>query len=358
MSFKIAFLGDISLNGEYKTLADKGINPFKSLKGELDSSEFVVGNLEAVCEHSKGEHHAKQTRLSVDPKSLALLKYLNLNLVTLANNHIFDNLYDGFSRTIQFLQEEGIDYIGASLADSSPKFFVLKTQFCKIVFLNYVHSGTNPGVSEKDSIDLNHYDKRVIIETVRLHKKMCDYVVLILHWGMDNSRYPEPWQRKDARSFVDAGADLIVGHHSHVLQGYEKINGSFVFYSLGNFAFAPLRSGNEYELDPGRQQDSVILYLTVNNRKRNIDIRWQPIKLKKLYVGLSSNTNLKKISRKLPFISNKLVWPIYSFYLNTLYKFYYYFFGCGRNPITQLRKIDKKSFERAKSIIGLNGLKK
>jgi hypothetical protein len=172
-----------------------------------------------------------------------------------------------------------------------------------------------------------------------------------LHWGMDNSRFPEPWQRKDAKFFVESGADLIVGHHSHVLQGFEKINNASVFYSLGNFAFAPLHPGTEYELDPSRQQDSVVVFWTITNG--NTSVHWRPIQLDQLHVSQAGMTKIKKLSRLIPFVSNALIWPFYSFYLNKLYKVYYYFFGHGRNPLSQLLKIDKNRINRAKSIIGL-----
>lgn len=346
----LAFLGDISLNGNYKEFSSKSENPFIGVKHLLENADVVIGNLEAVCVHKDGKHHPKQTRLSIDPASLPLLAHLNLHLVTLANNHIFDNLEDGLRSTLHFLDTNGIKYTGASLQSKSHLPFVLQKNGFKIAFLNFVHSATHPGIDESHPIAVNHYKIDEIKETIKLYRSRCDLVVLILHWGMDNSRFPEPWQRKHAREFVRSGADLIVGHHSHVLQGYEKINNSFVFYSLGNFAFAPLKDGTEYQLDPFRQNDSIILFAAIN--KNNIAVNWQPIVLDGLHVKLSARTKLKKLSAFIPLVSNPFIWPVYDFYLNKVYKIFYYFFGSGRNPLRQLKKIDHNRLLRAGKILG------
>lgn len=350
-SFKIAFLGDISLNGGYKEIALQGRNPFNAIEHLLNKADFVVGNLEAVCGHKEGKHHPKQTRLSIAPESLSLLKYLKLNLVTLANNHIFDNLDDGLMTALKYLDKNGINYTGASLHSKSHLPYVLEKNGIKIAFLNYVHSSTHPGIDESHPVTVNHYQLDEIKRTIKRFKSSCDLVVLILHWGMDNSRFPEPWQRKDSREFVKSGADLIVGHHSHVLQGYEKIGGAHVFYSLGNFAFAPLKDGKEYKLDPSRQTDSIILYYAIENNAKKVN--WQPVALKEFNVTLSDTTKLNKLSKLIPFVSNSIVWPLYNFYLNVGYKLFYYFFGSGRNPVKQLKKIDSYRVLRAKKILGL-----
>ena len=350
-SLKIAFVGDISLNGSYKEFALQGKNPFSSIVHLINDANAVVGNLEAVSEHGEGKHHPKQTRLSIDHESLSLLDYLNLHLVTLANNHIFDNLDDGLKHTLQYLDKKDIKYTGASLQDASHLPYVLEMNGFSVAFLNYVHSSTNPGIDDSHPITINHYHSDEINATIKQFKSSCDFVVLILHWGMSNSRFPEPWQRKDAREFVHAGADLIVGHHSHVLQGFEKIGNAMVFYNLGNFAFAPYHIGKEYALAPGRQTDTVVLYWSIGESGN--EISWEPVKLDGLSVVPAAKSKIRKLSRLIPLISNPVSWIFYKFYLNVLFKGYYYFFGHGRNPVSQLKKIDHSRLIRAKKLIGL-----
>lgn len=348
---KISFLGDISLNNGYKALAQNGINPFKGVEGFLSKSNFVVGNLEAVVEGEDGENFQKQTRLKVSYQNLELLKGLKVNLFTLANNHIYDQLYDGFIKTVNFLNENNIDHIGANVIPSQETTYIKSIKDKKFAFLNYVHLGTNPNFPSDCKIDVNIYDRQVVINQIKQVRIHVDFIVLTIHWGMDNSRFPEPWQRKDARDFVKAGANFIAGHHSHVLQGYEKIDNSYVFYNLGNFAFAPLKEGKENDLDRNRQRDSIVLHWLINDDKS--EVTWNPIRLDNLFVLPTKRSKINKLTILIPFVSNSFIWPFYKFYLRYIYKFYYYFFGNGRNPIKQLSKIDRRKLIRAKRIIGL-----
>lgn len=349
---RISFLGDISLNNAYHELAKNKIDPFKAIIPYLTNSDYVVGNLEAVFEGHSEIKNTKLTKLKTTYESLSLIEKLNLNMVTLANNHIYDELLAGFDKTIQFLEKNNIEYIGANkkvIKQAEP--FIKKIDNNHIAFLNYVHNGTNPGFPKDISINVNIYDTKEICQKISDLKNQVDFIILILHWGMDNSRFPEPWQRKDADAFITAGADLIVGHHSHVLQGFEKIKGKMVFYSLGNFAFASIKNEEDSDLDRSRQVKSIILNCNIRNKQ--IEFNWQPFRINKLLLESINKVNIKRLSLFIPIISNKVVFPIYKFYLNKIYKIYFYFLGNGRNPITQFKKIDLSKFNRAKKILGI-----
>ncbi len=347
---KISFLGDISLNNTYSQFAYNNKNPFKGVEILLKQSDYVIGNLEAVAEVTNGENENKQTSLKVNYKSLNLLKSIKVNLLTLANNHIYDQLLDGFKKTISFLNDIDIDHTGASVKSKGlSSTFVKVIGSKKIAFLNYVHNDTNPGFPDNCEINVNIYNREHIKSDIIQIKQSVDFIVLILHWGLDNSRFPEPWQRKDAQLFIDTGVHLIIGHHSHVLQGYEKIENAWVFYSLGNFAFAPVQEDRENDLDLNRQRDSIVLHWTVEDNI--IDVDWDPICLDRLNVIPSNNSKIKRLTRLIPFVSNRLIFPFYHFYLNIIYKVYFYFFGNGRNPFQQLKNINKNKLRRAKQII-------
>ena len=257
----LSFIGDISLNGHYKEMAENGQNPFLDVLHFFKNSNFRIGNFEAVIEGDDGENTAKQTRLKIREQSIELLKPLKLNLVTLATNHIYDQLLDGFKKTCHSLEENRIEYTGASIVNHKEKhFFIQKIAEKSFAFLNYVHASTNPYFPENCAINVNMYERNTILKEIKTLKEKVDYAILIFHWGFDNSRFPKPQQRNDAKAFAEAGADLIIGHHPHVLQGYERIKNTWVFYSLGNFAFAPLKEGKDDELDRNRQKDSIILH--------------------------------------------------------------------------------------------------
>ncbi|MFW5793372.1 MAG: CapA family protein [Bacteroidota bacterium] len=346
----IDFLGDISLNNAYVNLAVRKESPFTQVNDVLKNCDYLVGNLEAVVKSDEGENYSKQTRLSIHLESLKLLGRIKPDLLTLANNHIYDQLKDGFDKTMTYLDQNNIEYIGASSKpEKEMRAFIKQINGFKVAFLNYVHPETNPSFPDDIKISVNQYVKQNIITDISSIRKKVDRIVLILHWGMDNSRFPEPSQRRDAKEFAEAGADLIVGHHSHVLQGFEKIGSSYVFYSLGNFAFAPLKEGKEYGLDKNRQANSIILHWTIRDGSHKVS--WTPIILDNLRVKPVEKTNIHKISRLIPLVSNLLVWPVYKFYLKYIYKLYFYFFGNGRNPIKRLKQIDRSKLNKAKMIL-------
>jgi len=342
MAFKISFTGDISLNGYYKQMALQNEDPFVDIAGAFRNSDVVVINLEAVCESPDNEQHIKGTTLSIDASTLKFLRTIKTGIACLANNHVYDNLSGGFEQTIEILKEHNIEFVGASLVGEQNEPLAIKAASKSIGLLNYVHESTRPGVGEKDRIELNIYDKKKIITDVAAQKTIHDFVILVLHWGQDNSRYPAPWQRKDAKSFADAGADIIIGHHSHVLQGFEKIGNSKVYYSLGNFAFSPIRM--EDKIDQNRQTETIILSCEFS--EEDIVYHEIPVRLLDHSPHEVSKSNIIRLSKRMPIVSNPFVWPFYIFYLNVIYKFYYFFFGNDRKPISQLRKINRTRIQR------------
>lgn len=295
MSIKLSFVGDISLNDGYKDLVQNNKKPFSEIINEFNNSDLVIGNLEAFCESSKGENLTKSPRLKASPESLTLLKDLNINIVSLANNHVYDNLYDGFADTIKILDLSNISHLGAYPINHIYQNNLIKNiKNKKICFLNYVHETTYPKLPLEAKINLNIYEKNGILDDIDNVRRKVDYVVLLLHWGIDNSHYPSPGQRKDAKSFINAGADLIVGHHTHTIQGYEKLDKKYVFYSLGNFCFAPFCANGEiYNIDYIRHSNSYILHITIDENNDSI-ANIIPIQNDNLIIKYGSKRTLKK----------------------------------------------------------------
>lgn len=342
MGYTITFTGDLSLNGHYGQMAEMKQDPFIEVSSIFANADLNVVNLEAVCESPLLEKHSKGTKLSIRSESLEFLSTIRTGLVTLANNHVYDNLQSGFETTIKHLKDADIKYVGASPINEQNNDFVVDTGSKTLAILNYVHEDTHPGVDANDAIKLNIYDRDKILSEIRKQKVLHDIVILVLHWGQDNSRYPAPWQRKDAKSFVNAGADIIIGHHSHVLQGFEKFGDSLVFYSLGNFSFSPMREGEM--IDQNRQIESVVLELIVE--ENSIHHKLHPVELND-HISIPINqSGVSKLSRRMKFISTPLIWPFYLLYLNVFYKIHFYFFGNDRNLLTQLKRINPRRIKR------------
>jgi hypothetical protein len=343
----IAFLGDIGLNDGYREDFAAGKKPFSRIAPVLAENDWVVGNLEVVCQGSEGENLLKVPRLKTDEGTLHYLLDLNLDLVTLAGNHVYDNLEDGFQRTVDTLGRMGIAYTGAAVAGSKEnECFVADVGGFKLAFLNYLHLDTHPHLPENSPVAVNLYHEERIVHAVSEAKKQVDFVFLILHWGVDNSFFPSPGQRSVAKRFVEAGADCIVGHHSHTLQGYETIDGHFIFYSLGNFCFSDFTSeGRLYQWDRKRHLHSVVLRIRVSDE--GLRCEPVPIEIREREVTPGGPANhLKRVSWWLPVVSSPVGWRLYLIYLLGIYKLYFFFFGNGRRPFQRLRAMNGAKVNR------------
>ena len=271
----ISFIGDISLNDAYKGLYREGARPFEDLSEVLAGADLVAGNLECLAAGTEGENLRKKPRLKTDTDTLGYLKEINLGLACLAHNHVYDNLEDGFRRTTDFLEQNNIHYMGASL-DKPPEkssssrtrsLLRLRIKGIRFAFLNYVTRDTNPGLPDDAGINLSILDPRQALDDLA-EAREDDYRIMILHWGgkYENSYYPGPSQLKMARQFIKGGADLIIGHHSHTFQPVIQYRWKSVFFSLGNFCFADIVSdGRVKEIKHRRWRESAVVNIHFNS---------------------------------------------------------------------------------------------
>ena len=322
----IKFLGDISLNDAFISLRDRNENPFKFIKSTLKDS-FVVGNLECFAEGEKGENSLKKPRLKTNLKTLDYLKDLNLSLVSIANNHVYDLLEDGFNKTINFLDENGIKYIGAGKTiKEASKPYILEVSELSICFFSYVTSDTNPSMPENASVYLNWFDKEKVLSDIQSYKSKVDYIVLLLHWGgkVEGSYYPEYDQIKTANLLLEEGADIIVGHHSHTLQPFSRKEAGEVFFSLGNFCFADIvfEGKTKYILNRNRFTESIILNVCFSKEKLNTD--FIPIKNNNLFIEINDRVKARfKVRQFLfdVFLRRELFSKLNYFYFKRIYKY-------------------------------------
>lgn len=343
----IAFLGDIGLNDGYREDYAAGKQPFAQIAPLLAENDYVVGNLEVLCAGSQGENLLKVPRLKTDEPTLHYLKDLSLDLVTLAGNHVYDNLEDGFQRTVSALKRMGIARTGAALAAlGNDDYFIVEVGEYKLAFLNFLHPDTHPHLPEDSPVEVNLYEEGRIVRAIEAAKKVVDRVFLILHWGVDNSFFPSPGQRRAARRFIAAGADCVVGHHSHTLQGAETFGDGCVFYSLGNFCFSDFTSeGRIYQWDRSRHLHSGILRVRITDHEFQCDTI--PIEMRdRTVVPGGEKRHIEKVSRWLPVVGSPLGWRFYLIYLLGFYKIYFFLFGNGRNPFKRLRAMNTAKVSR------------
>lgn len=259
---RITFLGDISLNDNYVDLYMKGIDPFTTVEPVLRSSNFVVGNLECMAKGEDGENFLKQPRLTTTVDTLNYLTKIHLNLAFLAQNHVYDHLKDGFKKTTDFLADNSIKYLGAGYTsrDAAEPIIITKDGI-SVTFLNYVTSDTNPNLPSDAGIYLNIFNVDKCVQDIKQLKLKTNHIILSLHWGgrVEGGLFPDWDQPKIARELIDAGADLIIGHHSHTIQPYEVYKGKYIFYSLGNFCFSDYWFNDELNVMPKRRMICAII---------------------------------------------------------------------------------------------------
>jgi hypothetical protein len=315
---KVIFLGDISLNDNYIELYKKGDQPFKSLELLLGSSAFVVGNLECMIKGDKGENLLKRPRLSTTVDTLNYLKDIHLSIACLAQNHAYDHLVDGFVKTSDFLRKTNIQYLGAGFTiEEAAKEVIIERDGIKIGILNYITKDTNPDLPLGAPVYLNLFEKNKVIEDIQKLKPHVNHIVLELHWGgrFEGGLYPDFYQRKLAMFLVDYGADLIIGHHSHTFQPFEKYKGKYIFYSLGNFCFSDYLFDEKFYPNPLRRRITSIIEVFFKKESYSISFHF----FRNDYTTFcKQNGYIKKVKRRnfifKYFLRFKIIWLHYFIY--------------------------------------------
>jgi poly-gamma-glutamate capsule biosynthesis protein CapA/YwtB (metallophosphatase superfamily) len=239
---RIAAVGDIALNGAYKQMAGSPERNavFAGLSGYLGGAELAIGNLEGPLTERRPLDRSSRFCLRGHPRYAAVLQAAGFKVLSLANNHILDFGWEAVEDTILELAAVGICVVGAGKnLEDARKPVQLSIGGVNLSVLAYCGVPTGlpiyaavgrPGVAPA-SVPL-------MFEDIAAAKKNCDFLIVCVHWGQEHVGYPTPRQRRMARTLGAAGANLIIGHHPHVLQGVEGLPNGWVAYSLGNFIFS------------------------------------------------------------------------------------------------------------------------
>ena len=234
-------VGDIMLAGRWSPQIKKtGYDqPFRATAPVLAAGDITIANLESPIAGSGTEFVEKKFRFMAEPAIAKAIRNAGINLVTLANNHIMDFGPEALFETRTHLKTAGIDWIGAgaNLSEARrPQIYTVKGK--RIAFLGYSLTLPTEFFAGKSSPGTAPGFARVMVEDITQAKSQADFVIVSIHWGTEGKNFVQPYQRTLAHKAVDAGADVILGHHPHVLRGIERYNKGLIFYSLGNFVFA------------------------------------------------------------------------------------------------------------------------
>ncbi len=175
------------------------------------------------------------------PERMALLEEMGTDLVSLANNHIYDYGEEGMLDTLHYLDEAQIPYVGGgrNIGEAGrPVYFIINGM--KIGFVaasNAELTLYTPAAGEDSPGILEAYDTSMYEQLIAEASKECDYLIAYIHWGPEDVNQYADYQTVQGKEFLDAGADIVVGGHPHVLQGMEYMDGKPVIYSMGDFWF-------------------------------------------------------------------------------------------------------------------------
>ncbi|WP_309120103.1 CapA family protein [Paenibacillus sp.] len=251
---KLAFVGDVLLGEYVGTLLERnGFDyPYPHVKGQLQGADLAIANLETSVTSFGGEKPGKkQYEFRSDPDALPAFKEAGFDLVNLANNHTLDFGPDALRDTMKHLEESDLLHVGAgeTIEEAYAPVYVEKDGLRIAVF---GFTRVVPDVSwkvDKNNFGLAHtYDYTEPVKAIKKAAGEADLVVVMAHWGEERAQEPHPEKQVDlGRRFIDAGADLVVGSHPHVLQGFERYGGGWIAYSLGNFIFTKSKDPLTYE---------------------------------------------------------------------------------------------------------------
>lgn len=174
------------------------------------------------------------------PERISLFTELGINGVSLANNHALDFGCDALLDSCAVLDAAGIRHTGAGINLEEAKRPVqveIKGRKIGIIGATRVIPVADWAAGRQHAGMLAAYDMTTLLEEIRVQKQDNDFVAVCIHWGIEKDEMPQEYQRNMGKQMIDAGADLVVGAHPHVLQGIEYYQGKPIIYSLGNFIF-------------------------------------------------------------------------------------------------------------------------
>lgn len=234
----LSLLGDLSFNGLISNHPEQNIERFFDVASILHSSDLVFANLEVPVKGDDSINELKKLILfSLPQPTRNLLKTLNIGIVSLANNHIYDCAMPGLLETIRILDELGIYHTGAGWKKEHIEPVIINHHGTKIGFLAYVDKSTNPKTEDYPGLLINYLIPEQVLADIKKIRSHTDKIICSIHWGNDYSNFYSGKQQRLAHEIIDAGADIIMGHHPHTIQTYEVYNNKIIFYSLGQLCF-------------------------------------------------------------------------------------------------------------------------
>lgn len=277
-TIKFAFVGDLMLGGEFLGYASSNnlnyLDPFHSITQYFTEADICSVNLEGPIYKGANKRSDITAILSNHSAALKYFKENGLFVLNLANNHIMDYGVSGLKKTLRLIKANSLQSVGAGLnIHEAGKELIIEVKGRTIAFLGLTSNKPNIGAiiadaSRPGSPSFENVES-ICSHIKKLHKKV-DIICVSLHWGYEYFKYPSYSQLMIAHSLVESGANYIIGHHPHVVQGVEMYKGSLIMYSLGNFFMPPFRFGSDRIKIQGKDEREFMMILSEIDGKDNI----------------------------------------------------------------------------------------
>lgn len=219
---------------------------FRHVKPYFDASDYVSGNFEHPIlknDASKYEQTDKSIHLYTDMDAIHAVKNAGFTVMNLANNHLMDYGEEGLRDTLDVFDRYNMDYVGGGENRKEAKEHInyQDVNGVRVATLGFTDAFVEGTIATKDRNGLLSANPDVLFDMIEKAKNEdhgnADLVVVNVHWGQEYDTEATPRQKALAKAMVDAGADIIIGHHPHVLQSFDVYKDGIIFYSLGNFVF-------------------------------------------------------------------------------------------------------------------------
>ncbi len=303
--FTLCFAGDINFDEKWATTkymdtCENGI--YDCISSELvdvmKNADIMWLNNEFTYSTRGSAMSGKEFTFRANPSRVENLKLLGVDIVGLANNHVYDYGKNALLDTFETLENAGIPYVGAGRnleQAKTPVYMEVGGKTVAFVAASRAEKyKLTPQATQTEPGVLRCYDTKLFKEEIAEADANADIVIALPHWGTEYSTKLESVQVSTAKEYIDAGADVIIGAHTHCLQGFEFYNGAPIAYSLGNYWF------NDKTLDTML----VTVHCYGNDEENNIDLIITPALQKNCRTSyVSDSAEQRKLYDRLEAIS-------------------------------------------------------
>jgi len=261
----LMFVGDIMLSRSVGEKMKKENNwnwPFLNIAETIKKADLLFGNLEGPIS-DKGANVGSIYSFRADPRVVEGLTFSGFDVLSVANNHMFDWSRIALEDTLKRLKDSGISYTGAGLNEKEAHSPTIKEvqvndgSKIKIAFLGYCSEGSQYWAATADRSGISWLEENKLKEDIIAAKNQANILIVSMHSGEEYKTWPNSSQRFFSQLAIDSGADLVIGHHPHVLQPVEQYKNGYIAFSLGNFVF-------DQTFSP-QTKESVVLKVVVEN---------------------------------------------------------------------------------------------